>query len=153
MKTDSVAEDRIVSSWAIAHVYAATATDVIDEGSGETSVAGSASEDFEHRRFIDPARPRYSQEGMAVYEFAKSVWHINGVVAVTHAVDRNVNLVWTFIKERDKELRRSIYARERALMSQYPGLVFNFHVAALRGGASDSLTRDAESRIVLCRLE
>jgi hypothetical protein len=90
---------------------------------------------------------------MAVYEFAKSVWALDGVVAVTHAVDKPVNLVWTFIKHRDKALRRFIYAQERALMDEYPELVFNFHVAALDQGASDSFMRNTESRVVLCRLE
>lgn len=88
---------------------------------------------------------------MAVYEFSKRIWNLPDVVAVTHALDRGINLIWTFVTKRDKGLRRRIYAQERWLMGEYPDLVFNFHVGALDQGASESTLRDQKSRTVMCR--
>jgi hypothetical protein len=88
---------------------------------------------------------------MAVYEFSKNLWPIANVVAVTHGVDRGVQLVWTVLATRDKNIRRQIYEYERALMAAYPDLVFNFHVAALDQGAGVSFMRDVGARVVMLR--
>jgi len=100
---------------------------------------------------IDHAPPRYSRPGMASYEFAKQLWTVPEVLAVTHAVDRGVNLIWTVIARRDKATRLKIYEQELQLMREYPDLTFNFHVAALGHGASESVMRDMETRLVMCR--
>lgn len=70
---------------------------------------------------------------------------------MTHGVDRGIHLVWTVLRKRDKFVRRRIYEHERALMTAYPDLVFNFHVAALDQGAAGSFMRDVDSRAVMLR--
>lgn len=152
MTTGVVAEDRHVSLAALVRGYSQTFTsteETTDTKAGDASPTVSGAALWE---VIDPA-PQSDSEA-AIYHFAKSVWHLPSVVAVTHSEDRNVHLLWTFIRKRDKALRKEIYARERALMDRFPVLVFNFNVAALDQGAVLTLLRDdRKGRIVMCRPE
>jgi hypothetical protein len=40
--------------------------------------------------------------------------------------------VLTIVNERDADLRKSIYARERVILEEYPHLNFDFHIVARR---------------------
>ena len=146
MTTDTQAEDRTVEEFAVVQGQPSTGTRAVDDADQPNTVG-----DADTWWYLDAAPPRYSIPGMAVYEFAKQLWMIPEVLAVTHSVDRGINLVWAFLTHRDKATRRRIYEHERGLMAAYPGLVFNFHVAALDQGATRSFMRDVDSRAVLLR--
>ncbi|MBI2525247.1 MAG: hypothetical protein HYV93_04625 [Candidatus Rokubacteria bacterium] len=90
----------------------------------------------------------------ALVDFARSVLGVPDVVAVTHAKEPHSNLVWTFIRHRDKVVRKAIYARERALMAQYPDMTFDFNVVALdQSGAGALVPDDLQGRVVMYRPE
>lgn len=139
-------EDRPISVLALMRAPVVTST-------GEETEGPVLSQSSVERlwRIIDAA-PSRSRVDQAVYHFAKNVWTVPSVVAVTHARDRNVNLVWTFITYRDKAVRARIYARERELMERYPDVVFDFYVVALDQGAYGVLVpEDIQGRVVLYR--
>ncbi len=88
----------------------------------------------------------------ALISFARSLVGIPDVVAVTHAKERHANLVWTFIRRRDKGVRKAIYAMERALMADFPDLTFDFNVVALDQGTRGALVPDdLQGRMILYR--
>jgi hypothetical protein len=88
--------------------------------------------------------------GSAAYMFAKKVSALREVEAVTHVVDRNVNIIWTFIGRRDKAVRRLIYQQEMAIMQDFPDLIFDFNVVSLDQIAKASLLpEDVQGHIVL----
>ena len=88
----------------------------------------------------------------ALTSFAAQVAGIPQVEAVAHSIDGDVHLVWTYIKERDKDVRRRIYTLELELMEQYPGISFDFNVVALaRVEGQPLLPQDLQSRIVFYR--
>ncbi len=88
----------------------------------------------------------------ALVDFARSVLGVPEVVAVTHAKEPHSNLVWTFIGHRDKVVRKGIYARERALMAQYPDTTFDFNVVALdQSGVGALVPDDLQGRVVMYR--
>lgn len=67
----------------------------------------------------------------ALYEFSKKVAQQKEVVAVTCEAEKEVIRIWTFIKKRDKQVRRSIYTWELELMNSFPDLIFDFNVVSL----------------------
>jgi len=154
MTTDISAEDRTITDLPLVRGRITTTTDAGEDaivGGAQDQAGESTSEVNDAWDVIDSVPSRCSPAGMAAYEFAKRVGAMPTVTAVTHAFDRGVNLIWTFILKRDKTTRRQIYAEERALMAQYPDLTFNFHVGSLDQGASSSAMRDLEGRIVMWR--
>lgn len=153
MTTDALAEDLTVEAFALVRGPANTSTSVDNETAEgvEAAVELMSEGDAVSWDLLD-APPRFSRIGMAAYDFAKAVWAIPGVIAVTHATDRGVNLIWSFIEKRNKVTRKQIYDRERALMTVYPDLTFNFNVGALDQGASASCLSELESKIVMYRL-
>ena len=88
----------------------------------------------------------------ALTEFSNGMRDLPQVVGVSHAKDRGLNLVWTFIRRRDKDVRRQVYAQERSLMARYPRLVFDFNVVALDQGVTGALVPDdLQGRLILYR--
>lgn len=67
----------------------------------------------------------------AAFSFARRVSLFPEVVAVSYALDGDVNLIWTFIRQRDKAVRRRVYLEELVLMDQFPGMTFDFNVVSL----------------------
>lgn len=158
MSTDTVCEDRSVASIGFVFTGRATATSSGEEdalGALPTTYRPLGASDF-WAVVADAPTPytRPNDVESALAGFAKSILRIPDVMAVTHAKDRHANLVWTFIRHRDKTIRREIYARERALMAQYPDLVFDFNVVALDQSAVGALVPDdLQGRVVMYRPE
>jgi hypothetical protein len=145
--TTTSAKDHVITLSALIRGRSSTFTATDESGLNDRTISGA-----DLWEVVEPL-PR-SRVEEAVYRFAKSVWKIPNVVAVSHSQDGDVNLLWTFIRQRDRNLRKSIYACERALMEMYPELVFNFNVGALDQGATLYLIRDdLNGRIVMCRPE
>jgi hypothetical protein len=89
------------------------------------------------------SRPRAGDRvGAAVYQFAKRLQRLLLVKAVTYATEGDVHLVWTFIRERRKDLRETIYDEERQLMAEFPDITFDFNVLALDSLSSRPLLPD-----------
>lgn len=154
MTTDVLSEDRAVIGSGFVFARRLTAT-----SSGESVVWAMplatqlrrATRDF----WTVVARPRVADPlQSALTDFAASILPLSAVVAVTHAEDHGVHLVWSFIRTRDKALRNAIYTRERELMAKYRDLVFDFNVVALdQADASALVPDDLQGRVVMYRNE
>jgi len=148
MTTTLYAEDHPIAAVALIVGTVLTFT-----SSGDEAITLSGSDLADSSQIIDPLPPPGSRVDAAVYEFAKSVSNLPEVMAMTHARDGAVNLLWTFIRHRDRATRSRVYAQERQLMDRYPDLTFNFNVASLDQGAALSLMQtDLKNKIVMCRL-
>lgn len=155
MTTDVLAEDRVVVGAGLVFARRFTAT-----SSGEESAVWTMPDATQLRRATTDfwavvARPRVADPPeLALSDFATSILPLSAVVAVTYAEDHGVHLVWSFIRTRDKSLRKAIYARERALMTKYPDLVFDFNVVALdQADAGALVPDDLQGRVVMYRNE
>lgn len=124
MTTATLAEDRAVTSVAMLRGRPATFTSTEDA----PEPIGVRSSGVGLWEVIDHGGP--GRAVAAAYAFAQTVAAIKDVVAVMHAIDDEVHLIWTFICRRDKEVRRRVYACELWLMEQYPGLLCDFNVIA-----------------------
>ncbi|MBI4608838.1 MAG: hypothetical protein HY726_07520 [Candidatus Rokubacteria bacterium] len=152
MTTELLAEDRPVTAFALVRGTASTLTGAETLEVQPSALTESRSGSHVSWEIIDTSPPQDSRIGQAVYRFAKAVWRLPGVVAMTHAKDGNVNLIWTFIAHRDKSLRKQVYACERELMSKYPDLLFDFNVLSLDQGEHGSLVPDdLQGRLVMYR--
>jgi len=154
--TDTVAEDSDVATIGFVFARRATSTSYGEEGVAgglPTTHRPSGSSDFwgvfTH---TTAARKRPIDVESALVAFAESTLGVPDVIAVTYAKERHSNLVWTFIRQRDRAVRREIYLRERALMTQYPELIFDFNVVALDQSAVGTLVPDdLQGRVVMYR--
>lgn len=156
MSTDTTCEYRAINSIGFVFARRVTAT-----SSGEEEVLQAlptANRPIDASDFwgvvAHPAsrRAQPNDAESALVEFARSVLGVPDVVAVTHAKEPHSNLVWTFIRHRDKLVRKAIYARERALMAQYPDSTFDFNVVALdQRGAGALVPDDLQGRVVMYR--
>jgi len=68
----------------------------------------------------------------AVYDFSRNTINISEVKAVTFQIENDVIRIWTFISKRDKAVRKAIYMKELDLMDDYPNMIFDFNVVAIR---------------------
>jgi hypothetical protein len=154
MTTDLFAEDRsIPMPFALVRAAALTGTSVEELGVAIREATASQSAAEKPWEIIDSAPPRDSRLDEATYRFSKNIWGLPSVIAVTHAKDGNVNLIWTFIKRRDKAVRKDIYAQERELMAEHPDLLFDFNVVALDQGIHGTLVPDdLQGRVVMYRV-
>ena len=153
MTTDVLAEDRAVVGAGFVFARRLTAT-----STGEESTVWSTPDATQLRRatadfWAVVARPLVADPPeLALSDFAASILPLSAVVAVTHAEDHGVHLVWSFIRTRDKALRKEIYSRERALMAKYPDLIFDFTVVALDHADTGTLVPDdLQGRVVMYR--
>jgi hypothetical protein len=153
--TDTISEDRIITGVGFVFARRPTAT-----SSGEESAVWTIPVMTQLRRATADflavvVRPRVAEPTeLALGDFAASILPLTAVVAVTHAEDHGVHLVWSFIRTRDKSLRKEIYARERALMAKYRDLVFDFNVVALdQADAGALVPDDLQGRVVMYRNE
>jgi hypothetical protein len=88
----------------------------------------------------------------ALLDFSAALRDIPEVVAITHSRDHSVNLVWTFIRRRDLNVRRRVYAYERSLMERYPSLSFDFNVVSLDQSIDGALVPDdLQGRLIMYR--
>lgn len=69
----------------------------------------------------------------ATCRFAKAVARIPEVLGVSYSLNGRVHIVWTFIGQRNKDVRRRVYGEELRLMEDFPELTFDFNVVALAG--------------------
>jgi hypothetical protein len=153
--TDILSEDRavIVAGFVFARRLTATSS------SEEPGVGAMPLTTQLHRATTDfcavVGRPRVADAAdLALNDFAARFLPLSAVVAVTHAEDHGVHLVWTFIRTRDKVVRKEIYAQERALMTKYRDVVFDFNVVALDQSDTGALIPDdLQGRMVMYRNE
>lgn len=88
----------------------------------------------------------------AIEVFARRVALVPAVRAVSYASDRAAHLIWTFISQRDKALRRQVYEEELRLMSEFPHFRFDFNVVALdRAERPAFLPDDLQGRLIYYR--
>lgn len=105
-----------------------------------------------HWHIVEPSSPGKQGIEAAVYRFSKRVGRISELVAVTYSVDRDVCLIWTFIRRRDKLVRRQIYEQELELMREFAEIRFDFNVVALdRTEEQAYLPDDIHGQIVFYR--
>ena len=153
MTTDVLSEDRAVIAGGFIFARRLTATSSSDQPPvwqpPVTTELRRATADF----CAVVALPKLKDIAeQAVANFAASVLSLAEVVAVTHAEDHGVHLVWSFIRTRDKAVRKEIYARERALLAKYRSLVFDFNVVALDQSDGGALVPDdLQGRVVMYR--
>lgn len=89
---------------------------------------------------------------LALLRFAEGVSAISEVVAVSHAVEGDINRVWTFTRQRDKRVRRQVYLEELNALQEFPRFRFDFNVVSLDDTpALGMLPDDLQGRIVLYR--
>jgi len=101
---------------------------------------------------IEPAAATAKDAAAAIYFFARRVATIPDVLAVTYSMDADVHLVWTFIRQRDKAIRRAVYEQELQLMDTFPTFIFDFNVVAIDPTQGRPLLPDdLQGRIVLYR--
>lgn len=156
MNTDTISEDRAVATIGFVFARQVTATSSGEEIALDalpTSYRPVGADEFWGVVAHSAAtHEQINGAECALVDFARSVLGLPDVVAVTHARERRADLVWTFILHRDKAVRKEIYARERALMAQYPGLTFDFNVVALDQSAVRTLVPDdMQGRVVMYR--
>ena len=154
MSTDTVCETQAVESIGFVFTQPLTATsgDVIslDAASHTGDLVGAMS--FWGVLSSPTSRQRTHDVESALSEFSAKVVQVSDVVALTYAKERHVHLVWTFIRRRDRAVRREIYALERWLMDRYPALTFDFNVLALGQTETGTLVPDdLQGRVVMYR--
>ncbi|MCZ6479115.1 MAG: hypothetical protein O6929_01725 [candidate division NC10 bacterium] len=88
-------------------------------------------EGFNYLSVIEPILVQGEGIEFAVQILAKRLARIPDVLAVSYSTDRNIHLVWTFIRQRNKEVRRQVYRQELQLMREFPDITFDFNVVAL----------------------
>jgi hypothetical protein len=150
VNTEQSAVAAIVSSVAIIQEGARTWTTV----SMGTEVEDHAVDRAVYFDVVD-SRPRASDRvGTALYSLAQNLRTIEPVRALTYATEGDVHLVWSFIRRRDKEIRRRIYTEEHRLMATFPDLTFDFNVVALDSvGSRPLLPDDVQGQLVYYRGE
>lgn len=131
MTTDLLAFDRSMVRVALIRGMSATETDVVPSGPGaRPRLGGPLTQGPPAWGVIEGATPKERGIDAAVYHFAKRVGRIPGVFAVTHARDGDMNMVWTFMRRRDKAARRRVYQEEFRLMREFDPLIFDFNTIA-----------------------
>lgn len=101
---------------------------------------------------IGPVASRAKGIEAAAYLFARRVAGIPEVRAVTCSTEREVYLIWTFIRQRNKAIRREVYQQELQLMNEFPTLTFDFNVIAIdQIEDRPLLPDDLQGRIVFYR--
>lgn len=151
--TDVVADNHEVTMPAIAEVRQATYTGLTALGPepGATVAEVSTAWVYHMIESLEASTINQTRAEQAALEFARGAQSIPSVVAVSHAKDGNVCLVWTFVRDRNKESRRQVYAYERRLMERYPELLFDFNVVALDRAAGVLAPDDLQGRLVFYR--
>jgi hypothetical protein len=74
---------------------------------------------------------RVSPVENAVYAFARKVAGLDFVKAVSWSREDESVHVWTYINQRDREMRRMVYASEFEVMAEFPDVNFDFNVLSL----------------------
>lgn len=86
---------------------------------------------FDYVSLIDPILVQGQGAESAIHLLAKRLSQIPDVVAVSYSTDGNVHLIWTFIGQRNKQVRRQVYREELRVMQEFPAATFDFNVVAL----------------------
>lgn len=167
MRTDVLALDKRIDKIAILHTWGTTCT--VSEGRYNAvalalegvllpSYAFPESKPYpwtmgeRHWNVTEPAVSEVRGIEAAAYLFAKRVGGIAEVRAVTYSTDREICLVWTFIAQRNKAIRREVYRQELQLMHEFPTITFDFNVVAVdQIEERPLLPDDLQGRIVFYR--
>lgn len=101
---------------------------------------------------VEPSASAARGVDLALLRLSRAISPIPEAIAVTHAIEGDINRVWTFVKSRDKSVRRRIYLEELRILDSFPEYSFDFNVAAVQDVPGCALLPDdLQGRIVFYR--